>query len=90
MHANGPVIPQVWRARKDQSTRRADQEDVSGAEPDALSSGLINLVIASYGSLSGDELSQLTHAEEPWLEARGDLPEGAARSDLTLKMRRPL
>lgn len=76
-YADGPVIPQVWRSRKDQSTRRADQEDVSGIELDALSSDLIDLVIASYGSLSGDELSALTHAERPWVEARGDLHEGA-------------
>lgn len=75
-YADGPVVPQVWHARKDRSTRRSDQEDVSGIELDSLSSDLIDLVIASYGSLSGDELSVLTHTEEPWVEARGDLPEG--------------
>lgn len=76
-YADGPVIPQVRHSRMDQSTRRADQQDVSGIELDELSSDLIDLVIASYGSLSGDELSALTHAEQPWVEARGDLPEGA-------------
>lgn len=76
-YADGPVIPQVWYARKERSTRRGDQEDASGIELDELSSDLIDLVVASYGSLSGDELSALTHAEEPWVEARGDLREGA-------------
>lgn len=76
-YADGPVIPQVWHARKDPASRRGDQEDASGIELDALSSDLIDLVIASYGSLSGDELSVLTHAEGPWVEARGGLPDGA-------------
>lgn len=76
-YADGPVIPQVRHRRMDRSTRRADQQDLSGIEIDALSSNLIDLVIASYGSLSGDELSALTHAEQPWVEARGDLSEGA-------------
>lgn len=35
-------------------------------------------VYNSYGHLSGDELEYLTHAEDPWLEARGGLPEYVA------------
>lgn len=75
-YKDGPVIPQVRHARLDQSTRRPDQ-DLSGIEIDDLASSLIDLVISSYGSLTGDELSALTHTEIPWVEARGDLPEGA-------------
>lgn len=67
----GPVVPQVWHARKDQASRRAaDQEPV---EVGSETLDLIDLVLATYGSMSGDELSVLTHAEKPWLEARGDL-----------------
>ena len=75
---DGPVIPQVWHARKDQATRRAAAQDVDNIELDELTSDLIDLVLAAYGSMSGDELSALTHVEEPWLEARGDLSEEAA------------
>ena len=78
-YADGPLIPQVWHARRDQSTRRADQ-DLSGIALDELSSNLIDLVVASYGSHSGDELSALTHTETPWVEARGGLPDGAPSS----------
>jgi uncharacterized phage-associated protein len=75
---DGPVIPQVWHARKDQATRRAAAQDVDDIELDELTSDLIDLVLAAYGSMSGDELSALTHVEGPWLEARGDLSEEAA------------
>ena len=75
-YADGPVVPQVWQARRDQSSRRpTEQDDV--VELDDLSSNIVDLVLASYGSMTGDELSALTHTEGPWLEARGDLPEGA-------------
>ena len=30
-------------------------------------------IYASYGSLSGDELEELNHREDPWLKARGNL-----------------
>lgn len=74
---DGPVIPQVWHARKDLDTRRPSAQDVEHVHLDNLASDLIDLVLATYGSMSGEELSALTHVERPWLEARGDLPEDA-------------
>jgi uncharacterized phage-associated protein len=74
---DGPVVPQVWHARKDQATRRAAAQQIDAVELDELMSDLIDLVLRSYGSMSAEELSALTHVERPWLEARGDLPEGA-------------
>lgn len=74
---DGPVVPQVWHERKDKASRRAAEQDVDAVELDDLASDLIDLVLASYGSMSGEELSALTHVEHPWIEARGGLPEGA-------------
>ncbi len=73
---DGPVVPEVWHARKDRSTRRAVAQDVDGVDLDDLSSDLIDLVLAAYGSMSGEELSVLTHVEQPWRDARGDTPDG--------------
>lgn len=68
---NGPVVPQVWHARKEPDSRDpANQDTLAENLLDEFSSDLIDLVIARYGSLSGDELSALTHAEQPWLDAR--------------------
>lgn len=78
--AQGPVVPQVWHSRQESATRRGADQDTSTIELDELSSNLIDLVLASYGSMTGDELSALTHTESPWLEARGDLPEGERSS----------
>lgn len=74
---DGPVVPQVWRARKEQSTRRAAEQRIEDIHLDDMTSDLIDLVLATYGSMSGEELSVLTHVEQPWIEARGDLPEDA-------------
>lgn len=38
--------------------------------------GIVDLVIAQYGLLDGDQLSLLTHAETPWLAARDGLNDG--------------
>ena len=35
--------------------------------------GFINAVLDAYGGLTGDQLESLTHQEEPWIEARGNL-----------------
>lgn len=73
-YANGPVVEDVWRKRKSPSTRGRAQ-NVPELSPTA--EAILDLVISEYGGRSGDELSILTHAEKPWVEARGDLPEGA-------------
>jgi uncharacterized phage-associated protein len=74
---NGPVVRQVWRARRDRSTRRSVDQSVEGIALDSVASDLIDLVITGYGSMSGEELSALTHVEQPWKEARKGLPDDA-------------
>ncbi len=36
----------------------------------------IDAVLASYGDLDAHQLSNLTHSETPWIEARAGIPEG--------------
>lgn len=64
----GPVVLQA--------TRRSRNQDLDGIELDDQGSILVDLVLDQYGSLSAEELSKLTHSEEPWLDARRDVPEG--------------
>lgn len=78
---DGPVVPSVWHDRKDRATRRAKAQNIDGIILSPDTSDLIDLVLVTYGSMSGDELSTLTHVEEPWREARGDLPPDAACSN---------
>lgn len=72
---DGPVVPAVWHARKDRETRRAAEQPA--VVIDEFASDLIDLVLGTYGSMSAEELSALTHVEQPWKAARGDLPDGA-------------
>jgi uncharacterized phage-associated protein len=73
----GPVVPEVWRARWSWESRNPREQQIDSIQMDDLESDLIDLVLATYGSKTGDELSALTHEELPWLEARGDLPDDA-------------
>lgn len=75
---DGPVVPQVWHERKDMSTRSGADQDLDDLDLDDLASDLIDLVLSTYGSMAASELSALTHVEEPWKSARGDLPDDAA------------
>lgn len=79
---DGPVVPQVRYARQNQETRRASAQDVEGIELDDLASNLIDLVLDTYGSLSGDDLRAMTHNEQPWKQTRGDLPDEASCSEV--------
>lgn len=37
---------------------------------------VVDIVLHTYGPMSGTQLSMLTHAEAPWLNARGHLSAG--------------
>jgi len=67
---DGPVIPALYQAHKGKFTVRPG--DIAG-NAHALTPGeqdVVNRVIEFYGSMTGQQLSQLSHAEAPWREAR--------------------
>ena len=70
--ANGPVVPELYRRHRGQFSI-SQWED---GDPKALDPGeqaTVDLVLDSYGHLTGRQLSVLTHAEGPWQEARKGL-----------------
>ncbi|XVV11069.1 Panacea domain-containing protein [Actinoplanes sp. CA-131856] len=75
---DGPVVPQVRQARRDRETRRARTQAAGDIALEEEDSHLIDLVLATYGKMSAEELSALTHIEAPWQEARGGLPDDAS------------
>ena len=80
-YKDGPVLPQVRHARMDKASRRATAQELSGISIDQIASDIIDQVLATYGSMSGQELSALTHVEHPWLEARHGLPVDAPSNE---------
>lgn len=76
--ANGPVAPALFDAHRgrymvDAHTRGIDSHSdwLTSAESEVVDS-----VIHSLGSYTGEQLREKTHRESPWVEARGDCPDG--------------
>lgn len=81
--ANGPVVRDLYREhrRRFEVTARTFPE----GNPSRLSKSereTIDRVLDGYGSLKSFELSDMTHREPPWRDARGGLPAGAQCSNV--------
>lgn len=77
---HGPVVPAVWG--KAAGVRRV--VDWPSGNVGALSVSqreTVRAVVEELGQLDGEELRELSHREPPWLEARGDAPDGASSSN---------
>jgi uncharacterized phage-associated protein len=74
--ANGPVLPSLYREHrgdfKVRSWPAGDGRKLSKRQRES-----VDAVLKFYGSKSAQYLSELTHAEQPWREAREGLPPGA-------------
>jgi len=74
--ANGPVVPDLYREHRGEFQRKSwpkgSISNLTKSERETIDS-----VLNFYGSKDAFYLSELTHRETPWLEARKDLPPGA-------------
>jgi uncharacterized phage-associated protein len=77
--ANGPVVRDLYRAHRGQFVV-AEEAFPAIRELSEYEKNTIDAVLEAYGDLDAHELSNLTHSEKPWIEAREGIPEGA-RSD---------
>ncbi|MBI1308613.1 MAG: DUF4065 domain-containing protein [Proteobacteria bacterium] len=71
--ANGPVCPDLYNAHRGEFS--ISHEGIDG-DPDKLEKNqidTINKVIEHYSKLSAHQLSELTHSEAPWINAREGL-----------------
>jgi uncharacterized phage-associated protein len=68
---DGPVCPELYDLHRGKYSVRY----LEGAHPDKLTlsqRAIIEETLRAYAGFSGDELSGLTHREEPWVRARVD------------------
>lgn len=72
----GPVVPELFNQHRGQYYVSRWQ---SGKAAELSSGGraIVDWVVDRYGQFSGQELSAITHAETPWMAARGDLADDA-------------
>lgn len=69
--ANGPVVPDLYRKHRGRFTVDAWDGNPRRLSPDELDT--IDVVVRSYGKYTAQQLSNLTHAERPWIDARRGL-----------------
>ena len=75
--ANGPVVPSLYEEHKGKF--KLFESDLVKGDPSALDpEGVetINAVLSYYGRKNSQWLSDLTHMEEPWKNARRGLSPG--------------
>ena len=80
--ANGPVVPDLFNAHRGKF--KLSEQDFPKGDPAALAAheqDTIDVVVAFYGEKSAQWLSDLTHSETPWKQAREGLPEGERGSN---------
>lgn len=76
---NGPVVREVWVDAAHDHGRVGDPLALTHEQRRTVLE-----VLRVYGRFDGDALSQLTHREQPWLEARrGLLPSDNSRKEIT-------
>lgn len=70
---HGPVAPALYPKYADYGWEKIPLEkfDPSVFSEDTLE--ILNAVFDTYSDFSGDQLENLTHSEEPWIKARGNL-----------------
>lgn len=76
--ANGPVLPSLYQRHR--GLFKVDSAlfyDGNGENLTMEQRANLDKVLAFYGEKTAQWLSSLTHQENPWLQARGELPVGS-------------
>jgi uncharacterized phage-associated protein len=84
--ANGPVVRELYRDhRKRFEVTVKTFPDGDPSRLSQLEQETIDAVLDSYGKLKAFELSEMTHREAPWKDARRGVPPGVACSNVITK-----
>lgn len=73
--ANGPVVREVFKAYQSQY-RVSDARFGNKDALNPIEKNTVDAILKFYGRKSGFYLSQLTHQERPWKEARAGIAPG--------------
>ena len=85
--ANGPVVPELYAAHRGfYGVEPGMFTKAQELEIPAQTRDTIERVVAFYGQHSSQWLSDLTHAEAPWRNARAGIPDGErGNEEITLE-----
>jgi uncharacterized phage-associated protein len=77
--ANGPVVYELFDDHRGRfrvaSWGKGDPKNLTKDERET-----VDAVLFAYGNLTGQQLSDKSHAERPWIEARAGMPAGTTSS----------
>lgn len=73
--ANGPVVRELYERHRGQF--KVSKWDGNPGALDSTQRETVDAVLNGYGDKSSFYLSNLTHQERPWIDARRGLPSGA-------------
>lgn len=84
--SNGPVCPDLFHEHQgkfsvtENDLPKGDASNLSKNEKDS-----IDIVLRDYGHMEPYDLRELSHSEDPWRNARGNLPVGAKSKNIITK-----
>ena len=82
--ANGPVVWEIFNEHRGEFEVGPPWTSGSASRLTSDDRTIVDAVLAGYGGLSGRQLSLLTHAEDPWREAREGLgPTDRSTAEIT-------
>jgi uncharacterized phage-associated protein len=82
--ANGPVCPDLYEKHRGRFQISELPKELGDGDLSADQAETIDVVLAHYASKSAQYLSELTHREQPWIDARGTLSAGVrGNSEIT-------
>lgn len=84
--ANGPVCPELFHEHKGKFI--VDSSDIASGSADNLTLEQkedIDIILRDYGDMEPYDLRTLSHEEDPWKNARGDLPDMAPGNTVITK-----
>ena len=70
---HGPVVPSLYSVYADYKWIAIPKSDFDESVFDEKILDVLEAVYNTYGEFTGDQLESLTHSEEPWINARGNL-----------------
>lgn len=74
--ANGPVVPELYQEHRGRFGLRPGDLPGDASTLDSVQTDTISAVLGFYGDKTAQWLSELTHAEAPWKDAREGLAPG--------------
>jgi uncharacterized phage-associated protein len=82
--AHGPAVRSIYAKYRGYQWNSLPSEE--GRLPKEELQGFLEAVYEEYGQYSAKKLEQMTHEEDPWLRARGNLPPEAASKNVISKL----